>query len=142
MAASKLERLQEKKAKIKEQLAEIAKQESAVLAAEKERRRKADDHAKYLLAAAMIAEAKRNPAAMNALKMSLSNLNEKDRAAVAASALWRELAPAIPEAPKAAAAQEVPTCPKCGKPMRKRSGNRGEFWGCTGFPNCDGSRGL
>lgn len=27
-------------------------------------------------------------------------------------------------------------CPSCGKPMRKRSGSRGAFWGCTGYPAC------
>ena len=28
------------------------------------------------------------------------------------------------------------TCPRCGKPMRRRSGARGEFYGCAGYPNC------
>ena len=27
-------------------------------------------------------------------------------------------------------------CPKCGKPMRKRTGQHGSFWGCTGYPDC------
>lgn len=27
-------------------------------------------------------------------------------------------------------------CPKCGKPMRLRSGRYGEFWGCSGYPRC------
>ena len=27
-------------------------------------------------------------------------------------------------------------CPKCGCVMRKRNGKFGEFWGCTGFPEC------
>lgn len=27
-------------------------------------------------------------------------------------------------------------CPDCGLPMKKRSGRFGEFWGCTGFPDC------
>lgn len=38
-----------------------------------------------------------------------------------------------------AAGQEVkklPSCPKCGKLLKKRNGKFGEFWGCTGFPNC------
>jgi restriction system protein len=30
----------------------------------------------------------------------------------------------------------TPTCKKCGKPMRKVSGRRGAFWGCTGYPAC------
>lgn len=27
-------------------------------------------------------------------------------------------------------------CPKCGKPMKIRSGRYGEFWGCWGYPDC------
>ncbi len=32
------------------------------------------------------------------------------------------------------------TCPKCGAPMVKRTGPRGEFWGCSTFPKCRGTR--
>ena len=36
-------------------------------------------------------------------------------------------------------------CPECGKPMRKRTAKSGPkadqpFWGCTGFPECKGTR--
>jgi len=31
-----------------------------------------------------------------------------------------------------------PICPKCGRPMVKRRGRYGEFWGCSGFPSCRG----
>lgn len=31
-------------------------------------------------------------------------------------------------------------CPKCSKPMRRRRGSKGEFWGCSGFPDCRGTR--
>ena len=27
-------------------------------------------------------------------------------------------------------------CPECGKPMVVRSGKRGKFWSCTGYPSC------
>ena len=27
-------------------------------------------------------------------------------------------------------------CPACGKPMLKRNGKYGDFWGCSGFPGC------
>lgn len=27
-------------------------------------------------------------------------------------------------------------CPQCGKPMRRRQGTKGFFWGCTGYPEC------
>lgn len=30
----------------------------------------------------------------------------------------------------------VKTCPLCNLPLKKRNGRYGEFWGCTGFPNC------
>ncbi|HTP11382.1 MAG TPA: type I DNA topoisomerase, partial [Anaerolineae bacterium] len=36
----------------------------------------------------------------------------------------------------------APTCPKCGSPMIKRTGPRGEFWGCSTFPKCKGTRNL
>jgi len=38
-----------------------------------------------------------------------------------------------------------PACPKCGKPMTKRAARQGPsagqaFWGCTGYPDCRGTR--
>ncbi len=30
----------------------------------------------------------------------------------------------------------VKICPKCHLPMQRRNGRFGEFWGCTGFPQC------
>jgi four helix bundle suffix protein len=40
---------------------------------------------------------------------------------------------------------DKPTCPKCGKPMRQRTARQGPhagkpFWGCTGYPDCKGTR--
>ncbi|MDX9987472.1 DNA topoisomerase III [Thiothrix unzii] len=37
-----------------------------------------------------------------------------------------------------AAAQDADgkACPVCGKPMLKRNGKYGDFWGCSGFPGC------
>lgn len=32
--------------------------------------------------------------------------------------------------------ENAPTCSKCGKPMRLIDGKRGEFYGCSGYPNC------
>jgi ssDNA-binding Zn-finger/Zn-ribbon topoisomerase 1 len=34
------------------------------------------------------------------------------------------------------AAKALKTCPKCGNIMKKRSGIYGEFWGCSGYPEC------
>lgn len=33
-----------------------------------------------------------------------------------------------------------PTCPRCSAPMRKRSGRFGQFWGCSRYPRCRGTR--
>jgi DNA topoisomerase I len=33
-------------------------------------------------------------------------------------------------------------CPKCGAPMVKRHGPRGEFWGCSKYPECKGTRNI
>lgn len=41
--------------------------------------------------------------------------------------------------------EETPQCPKCGKPMRLRTARQGgnagnQFWGCSGYPECKGTR--
>lgn len=41
----------------------------------------------------------------------------------------------------------APSCPKCGKTMRQRTARTGRhagdsFWGCTGYPECNGIRNL
>ncbi|REC93344.1 DNA topoisomerase III [Kushneria indalinina] len=32
------------------------------------------------------------------------------------------------------------TCPKCQSKMRKRNGSNGQFWSCTRYPDCDGTK--
>lgn len=55
--------------------------------------------------------------------------------AVSASAGRSEIAPG--------SSGETPSCPLCGKPMAKRRSKSGkEFWGCTKYPDCKGSRSL
>lgn len=44
-----------------------------------------------------------------------------------------------------ASSSGAPTCPNCGKPMLKRTQKKGqgqgrEFWGCSDYPNCTGTR--
>ncbi|OYU46328.1 MAG: restriction endonuclease [Burkholderiales bacterium PBB4] len=44
-----------------------------------------------------------------------------------------------------ASAEQVPSCPKCSKPMVRRVARQGTaagnaFWGCTGYPGCRGTR--
>jgi superfamily II DNA/RNA helicase len=36
--------------------------------------------------------------------------------------------------------QLVPICPLCRAPMRRRGGRYGEFWGCSCYPSCRGTR--
>jgi len=33
-----------------------------------------------------------------------------------------------------------PECPQCGKPMRRRRSAKGDFWGCSAYPDCTGTR--
>lgn len=159
MTTKKLERLQEKKAQLRDQLAALAKEEAAAVAAEKAKRRKADNQIKLLIGVATIAAsrgdsptAKQNRASM--LSLIQHGLTEKDRAVVLGSALWQELAKpteSAQDAPKANGTGQTtgkapetppaaPQCPKCGKPMKRKNGPRGDFWGCTDYPGCDGSR--
>ena len=35
---------------------------------------------------------------------------------------------------------DTPKCPQCDKPMKKRSSAKGEFWGCSAYPECKGLR--
>jgi restriction system protein len=38
----------------------------------------------------------------------------------------------------------IPLCPICDKPMRRRTGGKTsrEFWGCSAYPNCKGTRDI
>jgi four helix bundle suffix protein len=42
----------------------------------------------------------------------------------------------------AATAEAAPACPKCGKSMRKRHAAKGDFWGCSDYPGCRGTRDI
>lgn len=37
-------------------------------------------------------------------------------------------------------AMTIPGCPKCGAAMKLRGGKHGDFWGCTSYPKCRGTR--
>jgi len=42
---------------------------------------------------------------------------------------------------------DVPACPACGKPMRRRTAGKGPhagqpFWGCSGYPDCRGTKAI
>lgn len=34
----------------------------------------------------------------------------------------------------------APACPECGRSMRMRKSKQGDFWGCSGYPECHGTR--
>ena len=36
--------------------------------------------------------------------------------------------------------EDAPTCPRCGGAMHVCHGARGDFWGCTSYPTCRGTR--
>lgn len=51
------------------------------------------------------------------------------------------------QAAKGAPPSAAPTCPTCAKAMVRRTAKRGanaggEFWGCTGYPACKGTRAI
>ena len=37
---------------------------------------------------------------------------------------------------------DAPLCPECGNHMRKRHSDRGDFWGCSQYPKCKGTRNI
>ena len=52
---------------------------------------------------------------------------------------------AAPSAQPSAAPAQAASCPLCSKPMARRTAKRGanaggDFWGCTGYPACRGTR--
>jgi DNA-binding helix-hairpin-helix protein with protein kinase domain len=47
---------------------------------------------------------------------------------------------ATPNPPRRTGAAGTPSCPRCGSTMRRRSGRYGQFWGCSSYPKCRGTR--
>jgi restriction system protein len=52
---------------------------------------------------------------------------------------------AAPSRPEAVSLDNPPNCPLCSKPMKRRTAKRGahagqDFWGCTDYPTCRGTR--
>ena len=67
-------------------------------------------------------------------------LNSLEEAFVAKGGIKEKMFQARVEARSATAAPDTPACPQCEKPMRKRRSAKGEFWGCSGYPECKGVR--
>lgn len=45
-----------------------------------------------------------------------------------------------PTPPRVTTTSGTPTCPRCGSTMLRRSGRYGQFWGCSRYPGCKGTR--
>lgn len=45
-----------------------------------------------------------------------------------------------PTLPRVTTTSSIPTCPRCSSPMRLLSGRYGQFWGCSRYPSCKGTR--
>lgn len=39
-------------------------------------------------------------------------------------------------------AEPSPACPQCQQPMRRRKSAKGDFWGCSAYPECKGTRAV
>lgn len=52
----------------------------------------------------------------------------------------RALRVTTPAPQRVATTSGAPFCPRCGSPMRRRSGRYGQFWGCFRYPGCKGTR--
>lgn len=50
--------------------------------------------------------------------------------------LWQKQANARQNPVDTACGDEGACCPRCGRPLVKRNGKFGAFWGCSGFPAC------
>lgn len=50
--------------------------------------------------------------------------------------VFEYLAKELEKMPAAKKQSKEKSCPECGLPMKKRNGRFGEFWGCTGYPDC------
>lgn len=40
------------------------------------------------------------------------------------------------------AREPSPECPQCNKSMRRRKSAKGDFWGCSAYPDCKGTRSI
>jgi len=75
-----------------------------------------------------------------ALNMLRSQIRAQGRAFEETGGFSERLMTKRIEARDGAAAVDAPSCPDCGKAMRKRRSAKGAFWGCSGFPECRGTR--
>ncbi len=74
-----------------------------------------------------------------AMKMLKSQIGAQGRAFEATGGFSERLTTKRLEA-RGMAKEAAPDCPDCGKLMRRRRSTRGDFWGCSAYPECRGTR--
>jgi len=103
---------------------------------------------------ALLAKARRDRALIDALaaraqtEQDLRELGASVPTSTVALTVMPSPAPQPPRAPSVTAptppsfttTSATPTCPRCSSPMRRRSGRYGQFWGCSRYPGCKGTR--
>ncbi len=75
-----------------------------------------------------------------ALRMLKGQIAAQGRSFEASGGFSERLTTRRVEARERRRTEESPKCPQCGKPMRRRRSAKGEFWGCSAYPECKGTR--
>lgn len=73
-----------------------------------------------------------------ALNMLKSQIAAQGRAFEATGGFSERLTKRRLEARNQAPGESPPECTECGSLMRLRKSAKGEFWGCSGYPECRG----
>jgi restriction system protein len=75
-----------------------------------------------------------------ALNMLKSQIGAQGKAFEATGGFSERLTAKRVEAREQQKAVDSPDCPQCGKSMRRRKSAKGDFWGCSAYPDCKGTR--
>lgn len=75
-----------------------------------------------------------------ALNMLKSQIEAQGKAFEASGGFSERLMARRIEAREKQKNEDAPDCPQCGKLMRQRTSAKGDFWGCSAFPDCKGTR--
>jgi four helix bundle suffix protein len=75
-----------------------------------------------------------------ALSMLKSQIEAQGKAFEATGGFSERLTAKRVEAREQQKAGDAPECPQCGKSMRRRKSAKGDFWGCSAYPDCKGTR--
>ncbi|MEA3508065.1 MAG: four helix bundle suffix domain-containing protein [Synergistota bacterium] len=75
-----------------------------------------------------------------ALKMLKSQIEAQGKTFEEAGGFRERLTSTRMETREKQRTESSPDCPQCGRPMRRRKSAKGDFWGCSAFPECKGTR--